>query len=161
MAMNINKANIISAPVNIFVAERTSEGTPVTPLSLAESAAGGSATWKFVGGTQEESTKIGFPPEAEHLQDGTPKQTGGVLKLETKGLETDYAKIQTLESFLEKTVDIICVEIGTSKGHRLQRMGLLVGAELLMSRKKANTLLPVAERVVAKLTDGYDIVTLS
>jgi ribosomal protein S18 len=160
MAMNFTKSNILAVPVEIFLAERTSETNPTTLPSLAEVNGGGSATWKYCGSAREGDTKVPTEEFSENLQDGQLKQTGIGIKVESNLTETDYAKIQLLESFIDKTVDILLREVGGSTVHRYQRMGITVGFEGLWTRKKANTIKLTAAREVGKLTEAYDKQTL-
>jgi hypothetical protein len=161
MAMNVNLPGIIAEPVEVFVAIRTTEATPVALPLQAVVDSGGNGTWKYLGATKKKSTKIGGDPLATEIHDGTESQKGMKIVPEFALVQTDSTNITLVETFLDCYVDILFRVLGTFKYHRVKKVQLVHGVALSFAYDEANSISVRAPREAKKLTDAYDQGTLA
>jgi len=159
--MNYTRTKIIAEPVEVFVAERTSETTPTALPSLAEVNAGGSATWKFFGATPQKGAKLPTDPYSATLADGTSAQLGMKITGEAIILYTDDATITLIEGFIDKCVDVIFRVVGGSKVYRLLRTGVVYKPELVFDTSEGNKITVTFQRDAKRYSDACSTATLA
>ncbi len=154
------KTNVVSDRVEILIAARTLDNTAVTIPSLAVADAGGDATWKAVGTYTGGAMKFTAEPQSYEDQAGGVNLLGIATKLEVPALETDTAKITSLEGFYGKFCDIVCRVIGSAKYHRCNKLSITMGAEFPFNLKDPNKLPISATGITDKLSSVYTTGTL-
>lgn len=154
------KTNVVSDRVEILIAPRTADNTPVAIPSLAVADAGGDATWIAVGTYTGGSMKFTGEPTSYEDQAGGVNLLGIATKLEVPALETDTAKLTALEAFYGKFVDIVCRVIGSAAYHRFNKMSVTMGADFPFNLKDPNKLPITATGIAAKLSSVYSRGTL-
>lgn len=161
LALNGDKTKTTKTPVDVFIAIRSSESTPVTMMSLAEAQSGGNATWTCIGTMNQ-----GFPDwliesMSQADQGGRPVQTGVDVKVTIEAVETTYTQLQARDGFVNQLIDMVCVEQGGTTGHRIQKTGLTHGLSGKFTNKEALKSNIQIMRYADKVTTAYDQVTLS
>src|SRR5947207_648115 len=145
------KTNVISDRVEILIAPRVNDNTPITIPTLTVADAGGDATWKAVGTYTGGALKFTADPQSYEDQAGGVNLLGVMTKLEVPALETDTTKITTLEAFYGKFCDIVCRVIGSAKYHRFNKLSITMGAEFPFNLKDPNKLPITATGITDKL----------
>jgi hypothetical protein len=154
--MNINLANVTAEPVEIFLAERTSETVPVTIPILADFDNGGGLNWTSVGGTKKKSTKATSDGGNTEIHSGSEVQRGRDLTITADAVETTTAKIQTIESFQDKIVDVILRVLESTKYFRIQKVSLAYFPSFAFAYDDPNVISLRMKRSMRKRTDAIE-----
>lgn len=156
-----DKSKVISDRVEIYIAARTNDSTPVTLPLQAVVDAGGDTTWKPAGTYEGGKMKLTGESHTVELHDGGLKHLGITAKLEVPLLETDAAKLAVIEGFYGSTVDILCRKLGAYTYHLFKAMTLSSGADFPFDLKSPNKIPLMAQATVSKLSDIYATGTLA
>jgi hypothetical protein len=133
-----DKSKIVSDRVEIYIAARTADETPVTLPLLSVVDAGGDDTWNGVGAYQGGKLSIKTTKFAVEIQDGTEKKLGIQVNYDVPALQTDTTNLTKLEALQDKTCDVLLRVIGTNKYHLLKKVSVSVGAEMPFDLKNPN-----------------------
>lgn len=155
------KTNVISDRVEILIAARTNDGTPVTVPTLVVADAGGDAVWKPVGTYSGGKLKVSTEEHSYEDQSGGTNQLGVTIKLEVPALETDSAKLVVLEGFIGKFNDVIFRVIGSAKFHRFNKISFTFGADMPFDLKNPNSWKVNGQVISDKVSSAYTTGTLA
>jgi len=149
----LDKTKIMHGIYHVFIAKRTGETTPVTLPIQSVITAGGDATWKPVGAYKEGAAKHKSEDHSISLQNGAKMQMGVTGTFEVPALETDATKLTTLETFINESVDILCVRPSDFNYVEYKGYGLVVGSDDKLQAKDADEFPLKATGTGAKLSD--------
>ncbi|MDP1675673.1 MAG: hypothetical protein Q8L88_02315 [Bacteroidota bacterium] len=158
--MNVDLSKVIAESVTIYVAERTSEVDPVGLPITADLDLGVETTWKRLGAHQKKTGKLTSPLHTTEICDGLESNHGTTNNITAKIVEMRDDIITTLESLINKPLDILLRIVETEKYYRLQRASLKFSPAYSLNDEETNGIDVTMMRGAKKLSTGFDQGTL-